>query len=241
MSGLMQPKKFHQALEQAREGNHSTRHPLSTAWANGELNRAQLGFYATQHYYYIAAIPQQFAQLYVRLPDLPARQHMLENLVGEEDPAAPDKRHPDLLLNFIEACGQAREITIAAEQNNQILPAVRAMRAWIWELVGFRTMAEASAGIMVALEGQLPRIYSAYIAAMRQQGFSDEALEFFRVHVENDTEHAASGLEICTTYATTPALQAAAIAAVQASVALRWEMLSSIYAALPGRQQADTR
>mgnify|MGYP001825701581 FL=1 len=238
MADLMSPPQFHKALEQAREGNHSTRHPLSAAWANAELTREQLGFYGTQHYYYIASIPQQFAQLYVRLPDLHARQHLLENLVGEEDPAAPDKRHPDLLLNFVEACGLPREVTMTAEQRDEILPAVRAMRAWIWELVGFRTLAEASAGIMVALEGQLPRIYSAYIAAMRSQGFTDDELEFFHVHVENDTEHAAIGLEICTSYATTPELQAQAIAAVRASVALRWQMLSSIYAALPGRQQA---
>lgn len=238
MSRLLNEGEFRRALEQAREGNHSTRHPLSSAWAAGELSREQLAFYGTQHYYYIAMIPQQFAQLFVRLPDLAARQHLLENLIGEEDPARPDKRHPDLLLQFVEACGQPRAQTLAAEHEDRILPAVRAMRAWVWELVGFRTPAEASAGIMVALEGQLPRIYAAYIAAMRKQGFSDADLEFFHVHVDNDAEHAEMGLAICTRYADTPELQSAAIAAVRASVALRWQMLTSIFEALPGRQRA---
>lgn len=238
MARLMTEAKFFTALEEAREHTHSKTHPLSRAWAEGRLSRDKLAFYGTQHYYYIASIPQQFAHLFARLPDLRARQHLLENLIGEEDPARPDKRHPDLMLKFVEACGQDRAITLAAEENGLILPSVRAMRAWIWELVGFRTLAEASAGIMVALEGQLPKMYHAYIDAMRRSGFSDDDLEFFHVHVEGDEGHARAGLEICSAYATTPELQQAAIAAVRASVGMRWQMLTAIFESMPGEKLA---
>jgi len=225
----MNSKEFFAALEAARQPQHGGGHPFSQAWAAGELTRAQLGEYAIQHYYYIELIPQQFAQLYARLPDLDARQHLLENLLGEEMPHAPDKRHPDLMRKFARACGVSDERILAAEGNGEILPTTRAMRAWIWELAGIRHLAESCAGIMVALEGQLPTLYPKYVEAMRRMGFSDDELEFFHVHIEGDTAHAHVGLELTDRYATSAELQARAIAAVRSSAAMRWSMLDGIH------------
>ncbi|MFM7431957.1 MAG: iron-containing redox enzyme family protein, partial [Gammaproteobacteria bacterium] len=117
MSALLNQKDFFAALEAARQPKHGGGHPLSRAWAAGELSRAQLGEWAIQHFYYIDPIPQQFAALYARLPDLDARQHLLENLLGEEMPACPEKRHPDLLRKFARACGVSDERILRAEQN----------------------------------------------------------------------------------------------------------------------------
>jgi pyrroloquinoline-quinone synthase len=82
---------------------------------------------------------------------------------------------------------------------------------------------------MVALEGQLPTLYPKYVEAMRKMGFSEDDLEFFHVHIEGDTEHAHVGLELTERYATTPQLQAKAIAAVHASAELRYSMLDGIH------------
>ena len=43
-------------------------------------------------------------------------------------------------------------------------------RAWIWELSTIRHLAESAAGIMVALEGQLPTLYPAYGQGDAQDG-----------------------------------------------------------------------
>lgn len=238
MSALMNPVKFSAALEAARQPQHGGTHPFSRAWANGELSRAQLGEWAIQHFYYIDPIPQQFAQLFARLPDLDARQHLLENLLGEEMPHAPGKRHPDLLRKFARACGVSDERMLAAEANGEILPTTRAMRAWIWELSGIRHLAESCAGIMVALEGQLPTLYPRYVEAMRKMGLTDDDMEFFHVHIEGDTEHAHIGLELTHRYATTPEIQTRAIAAVSASASMRYAMLDGIHARLTRKNAA---
>lgn len=230
MTATLEQKAFFAALEGARTVRHGGLHAFSRAWAAGELSRAQLGEWAIQHYYYIELIPQQFALLYSRLPDLDARQHLMENLLGEEVPHAPEKRHPDLLRKFAAACGMSGERCQQAELRGEILPTTRAMRAWIWELAGIRTLVEACAGIMVALEGQLPTLYPKYVEAMRRMGFSNDDLEFFHVHIENDTEHAHVGLELTHRYATTPELQERAIAAVGSSASLRLSMLDGIHA-----------
>lgn len=219
--------EFHQRLEAARKPRHSGLHPFTSAWAEGRLTREQLGRWATQHYYYIEQIPQQFAILYSRLPDLDARLHMLENLLGEED--LKNGRHPDLLLQFAEACGCDPEKVKTAELRGEILPTTRAMRSWVWELVQFRTLAEASAGIMVGLEGQLPTLYPMYVQALKKMGFSDADLKFFYVHIEGDVEHAHVGLELCERYATSSELQERAIGAVKASGQLRWAFLSGMH------------
>jgi pyrroloquinoline-quinone synthase len=229
MTSLMNPNQLFAALEAARQPKHGGTHPFSRAWAAGELTRAQLGEWAVQHFYYIDPIPQQFAQLFARLPDLDARRHLLENLLGEEMPHAAGKRHPDLLRKFARACGVSDERIQKAEENGEILPTTRAMRAWIWELAGIRHLAEACAGIMVALEGQLPTLYPKYVEAMRRTGFVEDELEFFHVHIEGDTEHAHVGLELTARYATSPELQARAIAAVRSSAEMRFAMLDGIH------------
>ncbi len=237
MENLLTNEQFAKALELARRPEHGSLHPFSLAWSRGEFSRAQLGQWAIQHYYYVDAIAQQFAALYARLPDLDARKELLENLLGEEMPHVPGKRHPELCANFARACGVADDDLYRAEEKGLILPTTRAMRAWIWELASVRTLAEAFAGIMVALEGQLPTLYPMLVGAMREMGFDDDQLEFFHVHIINDVGHEASGLSIASRYASTPQLQAGAIAAVRASAQMRYSMLSGMQAHL-GRLQA---
>ena len=67
-----------------------------------------------------------------------------------------------------------------------------------------------------------------YINAMEKMGFTDEELEFFHVHVEADTEHAAVGLDLCYRYADTEEKQIMAIEAVRGSAAIRYNMLTDI-------------
>ncbi|MGE4334909.1 MAG: TenA family transcriptional regulator [Pigmentiphaga sp.] len=240
MSALLNKDEFYNALIQARTAHGSTRHPFSQAWSEGRLRREQLGFWATQHYYYIEHIPQQFGHFFCRLPDLDARHLMLENLIGEEMPDSPGKRHPDLMVKFAMACGIAEDDVRQADVRGGILPGTRAMRSWIYELVAFRQYVEGAAGIMLALEGQTPDLFASYVKACKGLGFSDDDLEFFYVHMEADVEHQAHGFEITHRYASTPALQQLAIAAVRASAAQRYAMLDGIWNALPGREQTRT-
>lgn len=232
MDKMLSKKEFFSALNKARAARHSGLHPFSKAWADGQLSRAQMGFWAMQHYYYIAEIPQQFGHFFCRLPDLDARLLMLENLVGEEMPGQPGKRHPDLMLKFAKACGYSSERVRRSEERGELLPTTRAMRSWIYELVAFRSFAEGAAAIMVALEGQTPTLFPKYVEACRKQGFSDADLEFFHVHIVADIGHEGHGLEITHRYANTPELQRKAIAAVSASASQRLAMLDGIWNAL---------
>jgi pyrroloquinoline-quinone synthase len=221
--------EFKAALEEARKPRHSGMHPMSAAIAGGQLSRRQLGEWAKQHYHYIEIVGQMFGMMYIRAPHVDARLHILENLAGEE---IQGTRHPNLLLNFAEACGLSREEIINAEVNGEILPTTRAMRSWVLELGHFRPLEEAGAGIMVGLEGQLPTMYTRYVEALRKQGFSDEELKFFHVHIEGDEEHAENGIQLAYRYADTEEKRRRAVAVVRASTEVRWNYQTGMYKAI---------
>jgi pyrroloquinoline-quinone synthase len=238
MKGILSRPAFRKALVEARARNSSGAHPFSNAWASGELTRAELGFWAIQHHYYIEHIPQQFGHFFCRLPDLDARLLMLENLIGEEMPQQPAKRHPELMVKFARACGVPGARVREADELGLILPTTRAMRAWIYELVAFRHVVEGAAGIMLALEGQTPTLFPKYVAACTKLGFTADDLEFFHVHMEADVEHQRHGFEITYRYAATPELQRKAIAAVAASAAQRLAMLDGVWDAIRAQRAA---
>ena len=221
--------EFRARLVAARQQASSEAHSFSQAWAEGKLSQKQMGFWALQHWYYIDRIPQQFGIMYTRCPDVDTRLFILENLNGEE---TPGERHPDLLLDFAEACGYSRKEVEHADRDGRILPAARGIRAWIEELVQSRHIAEQAAGIMVALEGQLPTMYRKYVDHCLTLGFSDRALRFFTVHIEGDTEHADVGYRLCERYAATPELEDLAIGACRASAQMRVQYLDAVSRAI---------
>ncbi|MEO8500268.1 MAG: iron-containing redox enzyme family protein [Vicinamibacteria bacterium] len=221
--------EFRARLVASRQQASSEMHSFSQAWAEGSLSRRQMGFWAMQHWYYIDRIPQQFGIMYTRCPDVDTRLFILENLNGEESPGG---RHPDLLLDFAEACGYPRAEVQSADRDGRILPATRGIRAWIEELVQSRHLAEQAAGIMVALEGQLPTMYQKYVEYCRTLGFSERDLRFFTVHIEGDSEHADVGYRLCERYAVTPELEELAIGACRASAQMRVQYLDAVSRAL---------
>ena len=220
---------FRARLVEARNQASSETHSFSQAWAEGRLSKRQMGFWAMQHWYYIDRIPQQFGIMYSRCPDVDTRLFILENLNGEE---AATGRHPDLLLDFAEACGFSRAEVRSADRNGRILPATRGIRAWIEELVQSRHIAEQAAGVMVALEGQLPAMYQTYVDHCRTLGFSATDLQFFTVHIEGDTEHADVGFRLCERYATTADLEDLAVGACRASAQMRVHYLDAVSRAI---------
>ena len=221
--------EFRARLDAARNAASSLDHSFSRDGAHGRLNEKQMGFWAVQHWYYIDRVAQNFGEMYVRCPDVDARLYILENLIGEE---AVTGRHPDLLMKFAIACGYSRQEIESSDRDGRILPSTRAMRAWTVELAETRHIVEQTAGIMVALEGQLPAMYTRYIEVCRQMGFTDDDLEFFRVHIEGDTEHADVGYQLCERYATTAELEDQAVGACRASAQMRIAYLEGVTRAL---------
>src|SRR5579884_3356121 len=91
---------------------HCERHPLTEAWARGELSREQLGRWAIEHYHYTRDLWFFCGRIMANCPVKAGRAMELDNLAEEEN---PEDEHNRQLLDFIAACGLDPEAAIAAD------------------------------------------------------------------------------------------------------------------------------
>ena len=222
--------EFRARLQDAVNARHSRQNPFTEKWVKGELTRAQLGAWASQHYQYVSQFPRWCAAVYSECHDPDARDFLLENIVEEESGV----KHVDLLIRFAEACGVSRSEVETAVQ----LPTTRALTAWCYE-TSRRPFHVAAAGLLVGLESQVPGIYQRNLPPLRTHyGFSEHEVEFFAIHIEADEVHGERGYQIVERHATTAEMQAQAVEQVRQATEMRWMYMSGLYRAYVLKEDA---
>jgi pyrroloquinoline-quinone synthase len=215
--------EFRTRLENAVNAKHSRLNPFTETWVKGELTRAQLGAWASQHYQYVSQFPRWCAAVYADCPDPDARDFLLENIIEEESGI----KHVDLLIRFAEACGVSRHEVETARQ----LPTTRALTAWCYE-TSRKPFHIAAAGLLVGLESQVPGIYQRNLPPLKTHyGFSDHEVEFFAIHIEADEVHGERGYQIVERHCATPERQAEALEQVRQATEMRWQYMTGVYRA----------
>ena len=219
---------FRKELASAVNARHSRLNPFTEKWVKGELTRAQLGSWASQHYQYVSQFPRWCATVYGGCPYPDARDFLLENIVEEES----GTKHVDLLIRFAEACG----VSGAEVERTTQLPSTRGLTAWCFEMSRAPFYA-AAAGLLVGLESQVPGIYQRNLPPLKTHyGFTDHEVEFFAIHIEADEVHGERGYEIVEKYADTPEKRAAAVQAVREATEMRWQYMTGLYRAYVAKE-----
>lgn len=195
-------------------------HPFYQAWTRGELSLAALQDYARQYYHHVRAFPTYISALHSHTDDLEVRRHLLDNLVEEE---GGQPNHPELWLRFAGALGVAPGEAESVERWPETEALVGRYRSFCRD----RSEIEGLAALY-AYESQIPAVATTKIDGLqRWYGIdSDAGLEYFRVHVEADTAHAADERALLA-----DRLDAAALPAVEATVD---EALEALYGILDG-------
>jgi pyrroloquinoline quinone (PQQ) biosynthesis protein C len=162
-----------------------------------------------------AAFPQLLARL-IKITEQPeARLHLLENLMEEEGVSLrpqvglginPNARHPLWSARFAMATGVTEQQLAKAEQ------------AWeenaVGELIEDARWLEAIAYLMLGIEANVPRTFSAMLPGLRRAGFTERELTMFSAHIIADTEHGDAAFTIVEKFADTPHRQELALKAV---------------------------
>ena len=159
------------------------KHPFYLAWNEGKLTREMLRDYACQYYHLEKEFPRMVSAVHSNAPDLEVRQHLLENLIDEEQ---GEENHPELWLRFAEGLGASRDEVESAE----LLPGTRRAVETMDEICREGSYQEGMSSLY-AYESQIPAIASLKIAGLRQfYGMTDPAqYKFFTVHQEADAWH----------------------------------------------------
>jgi pyrroloquinoline-quinone synthase len=209
-------------------------HPFYQEWQAGTLTLPMLQHYAAQYYHHELAFPTYLSAIHTRTPHLKVRQHVLENLWDEE---WGEKNHPALWLQFCEALGLKREDVIDGE----VVPETRALISTMMAICNNSSYLEGL-GAMYAYESQVPVIAEQKIAGLKQfYGIdTDEALEFFNVHLEADVAHSGAEADMIAEHAQTDAEQAAVSKAVDQGLDALWLFLDGVMRTAP-REAATAR
>jgi pyrroloquinoline-quinone synthase len=219
---LLEPTEFRKRLEEEIKGRHSAAHPFSKMWANGELSRQNLADWTKQHLGYVGTFTDWLGVMYAKCPHRDAKDFLLQNMWEEE----MGQRHTDLLLRFGEACGASRSELLDPE----LYPQTRAMQAWCRDLATNWTYLEATAGLVVGLESQVPAIYIKQLPVLKEKyGFTDEEVKFFKIHITSDIVHGERGFQIVLRYARTVEDQQRCIQVCRWGAQMRRMYLDGLY------------
>jgi len=170
---------------------------------DGGVSREELRVWAKEFY------PRDFAcllsALHSNCPHLDARTEIAENIYEEHGRFGPGKDHPALWRKFAAALGVGEAEIEAYEWR----PAARAFYARLREICRERPFVEGLAAVGIGIEAGVPALFSAMLPVLRQQfGLPEDALEFFRIHVQADEDHGRRAIELIRKYATTDEQQA---------------------------------
>lgn len=207
-------------LNQQLDLKHLLEHPFyKHYWSEGKLNQDYLGFYATQYFHHVDAFPRYVSATHANCDHLPTRQVLLGNLIDEEQ---GEENHPELWLRFAESVGQSRESVI----NASMLPETKAL------VDTFMSLAKSSyaegLGALYAYERQVPEVAKSKIKGLKLfYGIdSEEAIKFFKVHIEADEWHSQETAELMEKLSSEDKMKASE-AAIKAAEAL-WNFLTGV-------------
>ena len=199
------------------------KHPFYADWQSGKLTIPMLKKYAMQYYKHVAAFPQYLSALHSKIDNSNDRKMILKNLMDEEN---GNNNHPELWLRFSEALGLTREDIM----NTKHLKETNAFVDHFKSIISQGSVAEGVAALY-AYESQIPKVSEEKIRGLASfYGIdSEQALEYFRVHMQADIEHSAAERGLILQYATDEESQNKVLDAVYKTLDSYWNMLDGIY------------
>ncbi len=214
---------FRRELEDAVNERHCADHPMTEAWAKGELGRNAMKGWGIEHWHWISTIlqPAVFNICAKAPPDVVAA--MLDNFNEEED---PDNPHMAIVLRFAAANGADPEKVKAGRG----LPTTRLWANWQVQVTREQPWYAGVSCMNIASETQSPRLYSKVLPALREiYKFPDDEIEHFWLHAEVDIEHGGRAFEVLERHCTDSESREICIHYAREGAALRWLYFDGIY------------
>ena len=190
----MGPTQYVNKIDQIVDEYHLLKHPFYQAWNEGKLSIESLQDYASQYYHHVEAFPTYLSAVHAQTDDLNTRRHLLQNLIDEE---AGEPNHPDLWLLFAKSLGIDNRSVSKTQLWDETINLIKTFKNCCADQ-GTATGIAA----LYAYESQIPEIAETKIIGLKKHyGIdSEEATEYFRVHIEADKEHALVEKQLLKSY-----------------------------------------
>jgi pyrroloquinoline-quinone synthase len=208
-------------IDQIVDEYHLLKHPFYQAWNEGKLSLESLQDYAKQYYHHVEAFPTYLSAVHAQTDNINTRKHILQNLIDEE---AGSPNHPDLWLQFTSALGVNNNEVLDTEKWDKTTDLIHTFKN-ICSEYGTATGIAA----LYAYESQIPEIAETKIKGLKEHYGLDteQATNYFHVHIEADKEHAAVEKQLLASYLTEENISEVS-SEVQNVLRALWELLSAV-------------
>ncbi|WP_346838608.1 iron-containing redox enzyme family protein [Microbulbifer sp. SAOS-129_SWC] len=159
-------------------------HPFLQRCRSGDISLGELKIFLAQQGFYSAYFTRYLCAMMANLPDNTAVLALAENLFEELglEPGSPQPHHliyRDMLQRF--------NVDPAAAE---MLPGTRALIARMFHHCRDLSPSAGLGALCLGAEALVPALYTDIACGFRARGASDDAIEFFLLHIECDDGHA---------------------------------------------------
>jgi pyrroloquinoline quinone (PQQ) biosynthesis protein C/quercetin dioxygenase-like cupin family protein len=217
-------------LKQAQEEHPFWRNRFFKACLAGQLTKADFQFFFAQYYLYNSNFTRYLAALMANADNDYHRAKLSENLWEEGGGLETDKRHAEIFRKFLR---EGLEIDIDK------IDYLDATRFYVREYLDFCLRSHPAAGsafLSLGTEGIVARMYSVMVEGMLKAGIVEEHLQFFRIHIGCDDEHAATLEDMMLSYVHTPDWFNTCLSSMNYALSLRHRFFESLYDAIQARR-----
>ncbi|MBA3538156.1 MAG: iron-containing redox enzyme family protein [Deltaproteobacteria bacterium] len=179
-------------------------HPL---WSNrlfqacesGSLDRSDLRYIFSQYQLYSRSFTRFISAVMANCDSDLFRARLSENLWEEGGGCAPERRHAELFRRFLRDA-----LDVPAPEDTEFEAYTQ---LFVREYLTFCLASEPLAGsafLSLGTEGIVPRMYEIFMRGLGHAGLRGDELEFFKIHVECDDDHALTLEQMMLSYTDEP-------------------------------------
>ena len=185
-------------LRACRDEHPLWRNQLFQACEAGTLDREDLKYVFSQYQLYSRNFTRYISALMANCESDLFRARLSENLWEEGGGCAPEKRHAELFRRFLrDALGVLPEHT-EFDMHTQY---------FAHEYLRFCQVSDALAGsafLSLGTEGIVARMYTVLMRGLTRAGVPEDELEFFKIHIQCDDDHAETLEQLMLSYRDQP-------------------------------------
>jgi pyrroloquinoline-quinone synthase len=170
-------KSLVEKIDKLIEEKSLLKHPFYVQWSEGKLKLESLAGYSKEYYHLVKSVPSFVESIIQNCPS-----NVRNEIVDLRD---DEIEHIDPWIRFAKALEITQEEVTNYEGFEKTQQAIK-------KLSSLMTSFEGGAAAMYALEKEIPKVSETKLAGLKEfYGLtSDDAQEYFKIHMESDIEHA---------------------------------------------------
>lgn len=178
-------KQFLKDLRREIEAHPAVNHLFLNRLATSPFSKQDYRIFAENHFALVCVFTSYLEALLIRAPDSEAKLWLAKVLVDEYGEGSDGHDHAALYGNYLAATGGAAS-AVYGERLRQ--PAARFINTHR-KLVRQRPFLEGLGAVGPGHEWAIPQMFQAVIPGLRRAGFTEDEIQYFTLHVEQDDDH----------------------------------------------------